>query len=102
MFVLTIRSIDDDLKRKLRIAAAERGISMEGTRGAMVTSKAETRIVLHFINAALQQVSPVIADGQIAAICHHHGATLASRKIRDFVDCGINVVNPWNSLLAPI
>lgn len=29
MAVLTIRNIDDELKRRLRIAAAERGVSME-------------------------------------------------------------------------
>ncbi|MCP5475052.1 MAG: ribbon-helix-helix protein, CopG family [Rhodanobacteraceae bacterium] len=29
MGVLTVRNIDEDLKRRLRVAAAERGISME-------------------------------------------------------------------------
>ena len=29
MAVLTIRNLDDDLKRKLRITAAEHGVSME-------------------------------------------------------------------------
>ena len=29
MAVLTIRNLDDDLKRKLRIVAAEHGVSME-------------------------------------------------------------------------
>ena len=34
-------------------------------------------------------------DGQIAAITHSRGATLATRDVADFVDCGIRVVSPW-------
>ncbi|HEX4312105.1 MAG TPA: type II toxin-antitoxin system VapC family toxin [Acidobacteriaceae bacterium] len=37
------------------------------------------------------------ADAQIAAICRLHNATLATRNIRDFEDCGIRVVNPWEA-----
>jgi toxin FitB len=35
------------------------------------------------------------ADGQIAAICSHHGATLATRNVRDFDTTGIGVLDPW-------
>lgn len=34
-------------------------------------------------------------DAQIAAICRSNGARLATRNRRDFVDTGIDVVNPW-------
>lgn len=34
-------------------------------------------------------------DGQIAAIAASRGARLASRNLRDFVNCGIMVVDPW-------
>ncbi|MGT2479538.1 PIN domain-containing protein [Methylobacterium oryzae CBMB20] len=34
-------------------------------------------------------------DGQIAAIVASRGARLATRNVRDFVDCGIVVVDPW-------
>ena len=37
-----------------------------------------------------------VADGQIAAICGVHEATLATRDVRDFVDTGIELVNPWD------
>lgn len=36
-------------------------------------------------------------DAQIAAICRVHQATLATRNIRDFLDCGIDLVNPWEA-----
>ncbi len=34
-------------------------------------------------------------DAQIAAIARSRGASLATRNIDDFVDCGIRVINPW-------
>jgi len=34
-------------------------------------------------------------DVQIAAIARLYNATLATRNARDFEDCGIRVVNPW-------
>ena len=36
-------------------------------------------------------------DAQIAAIAAVHGATLATRNARDFEDCGIKVINPWEA-----
>lgn len=35
------------------------------------------------------------ADVMIAAIVHSRGATLATRNVRDFIGCGLDVVNPW-------
>jgi predicted nucleic acid-binding protein len=34
-------------------------------------------------------------DAQIASIAHSRGARLATRNVRDFENCGIEVVNPW-------
>jgi predicted nucleic acid-binding protein len=35
------------------------------------------------------------ADAQIAATCRSHGATLATRNVKDFDATGVTVVNPW-------
>lgn len=35
------------------------------------------------------------ADGRIAAIARSRGASLATRNVRDFDDCGVSVVDPW-------
>ena len=32
---------------------------------------------------------------QIAAIAFSHHATLATRNVTDFEECGVNIVNPW-------
>ena len=35
------------------------------------------------------------ADAQIAAICLAHGATCATRNVKDFADTGVELVDPW-------
>lgn len=37
-------------------------------------------------------------DAMIAAITQSRGATLATRNIRDFGNCGIDLINPWDAL----
>ncbi len=37
-----------------------------------------------------------VLDGQIAAIARCHGMRLATRNVRDFDGCGIEVVNPFD------
>jgi predicted nucleic acid-binding protein len=39
-------------------------------------------------------------DAQIAAICRAHGATLATRNGRDFVETGVTTADPWASAPA--
>jgi hypothetical protein len=34
-------------------------------------------------------------DAQIAATAKVHSATLATRNIRDFENCGVTLINPW-------
>ncbi len=36
-----------------------------------------------------------LADGQIAAIAHSRGASVATRNTTDFEGCGITIENPW-------
>ena len=35
-------------------------------------------------------------DGQIAAIARANGASVATRNLRDFTDCGVEIINPWD------
>jgi toxin FitB len=34
-------------------------------------------------------------DAMIAAVARSRGASLATRNVKDFVDCGIDIVDPW-------
>ncbi|MHB8949516.1 MAG: PIN domain-containing protein [Rhodoferax sp.] len=36
-----------------------------------------------------------LPDGQIASIAHVHGFALATRNIKDFEDCGLELINPF-------
>lgn len=36
------------------------------------------------------------ADCQIAAIARAKDAPIATRNVKDFDDCGVRVINPWN------
>jgi toxin FitB len=35
------------------------------------------------------------ADAQIAATCRSHGALLVTRKVDDFTDTAVEIINPW-------
>ena len=45
--------------------------------------------------AAGRRIDP--ADCQIAAIARSIGASVATRNVRDFEGCGIDIINPWNA-----
>jgi predicted nucleic acid-binding protein len=38
-----------------------------------------------------------MADAQIAAICRHHSAGLATRNTKDFAYTGIDLIEPWST-----
>jgi hypothetical protein len=41
-----------------------------------------------------------LADGQIASICLAYTASLITRNEKDFMNLGVQVVNPWNAVIA--
>jgi predicted nucleic acid-binding protein len=34
-------------------------------------------------------------DAMIVAVARSRGASLATRNAKDFEDCGVDVINPW-------
>ncbi len=38
-----------------------------------------------------------VQDGQIASIARAKGFTVATRNVRDFVECGVEIVNPFEA-----
>ncbi|HEX6898282.1 MAG TPA: type II toxin-antitoxin system VapC family toxin [Thermoanaerobaculia bacterium] len=36
-----------------------------------------------------------VQDGQIASIARARGCSVATRNVRDFVECGVEIVNPF-------
>ena len=37
-----------------------------------------------------------VLDAQIAAIALRRGLPIATRNVRDFADCGVTLINPWD------
>lgn len=66
-----------------------------------------SRSVLTFEDDAAERYAEVLAsreaagapvsnaDAQIAAICLAHGATCATRNVKDFQHTGVELVDPW-------
>jgi len=50
------------------------------------------------ISAARREAGKPISqfDAMIAAIARSRGATLATRNMKDFLDCGVALIDPWN------
>jgi len=67
--------------------------------GRILPSDTETALAYPEIVAARRQGGHPISqiDAQIAAITRSRGARLATRNVRDFADCGIEVINPWTA-----
>lgn len=64
--------------------------------------------ILPFDSAAAQAYADILADRgspiqrpiiradlMIAAIARSYGAAVATRNVRDFADCGVPLINPW-------
>ena len=50
----------------------------------------------HIASSRQRAGNPISSfDAQIAAITHSAGASLATRNVKDFAHCGIEVVDPW-------
>lgn len=83
--------------RRRKLAAAVSGLLTEDFAGRVLPFDGAAAIHYGRLVAARERAGrPLsVADGQIAAICRHHGATLATRNVRDFAATGIDVFDPW-------
>ncbi|MDF2939383.1 MAG: vapC 1 [Gammaproteobacteria bacterium] len=79
--------IEDSFHKVIAIAFKHRVISFDDA-AALIYGK---------IMARRKSVGrPIgVPDGQIAAIAYSQGFILATRNTRDFVDCGLELVNPF-------
>ena len=66
--------------------------------GHVLPFSAEASQLFALVSASRRRAGKPIGlfDGQIAAITRLHGAQLATRDTRDFVGCGLSLIDPWN------
>jgi len=93
-----IRVLSDGKRRRgLWDAAAK--IFSEDFAGQVLSFDSDAANVYAEI-AALRRMSgePISQfDAMIAAMARSRGASLATRNVKDFEDCGVDVVNPWSA-----
>ncbi|BDZ61565.1 toxin FitB [Demequina sediminis] len=79
--------------------AARVGAAIEPYRGSGSVLPFDDAAAVHYADVLVSRDragAPIsMADAQIAAICRAHGATCATRSVKDFADTGISLVDPW-------
>jgi toxin FitB len=93
---LGIELLSRGKRRDALLAAAERVFAAD-FEGRVLSFESESARAFSRISAHRRLLGKPIsqADAQIAAIAQVRRAKLATRDIRDFVDCDLKLVNPW-------
>lgn len=84
-------------RRRDDLIAAARPIFEIEMAGRILPFDGDAALAYAEIAAHRQRTGHPISqiDGQIAAITRSRGARLATRNVRDFLACGITLVDPW-------
>jgi predicted nucleic acid-binding protein len=83
--------------RKRQLASAVEAMIFEDFSGRTLPFDLEAAVVCAQLVTRRESAGEPIAmaDAQIGAICALHGATLATRNVRDFAKLGLKLINPW-------
>ena len=94
------------LEKHLRLSAAGQKASKGNARpplggSALLASRlirvalTKKELVAHLENGQATQITFSHPDVLIAASAAHHGLTVVTRNVREFVEAGVAVINPW-------
>jgi predicted nucleic acid-binding protein len=85
-------------KRRSALEAAAESMFADDFEAHILPFDADAAREFARIASARRKVGRAISqiDAQIAAIARSRGASLATRNVDDFADCGIPVLNPWD------
>jgi toxin FitB len=86
-----------DGHRKRELTVMIRGILTEDFYGRVLPFDERASVRYADIVTGRERIGrPIgVADAQIAAICRDSGAILATRNTPDFVETGIELIDPW-------
>ncbi|MFZ4967335.1 MULTISPECIES: type II toxin-antitoxin system VapC family toxin [Pseudomonas] len=84
-------------KRKQRLQAQAMAMFEEDFAGRILPFDALAAVVYAELVAEREAGGrpPSVADAQIIAIAKAHGASIATRNVRDFEQSGVLIINPW-------
>jgi hypothetical protein len=88
-----------DGKRQRGLRDAAKRIFSEDFAGQVLTFDSDAADMYAEIAAERRMAGKPISqfDAMIAAMALSRGATLATRNVQDFDDCGVEIVNPWSA-----
>lgn len=86
-----------DGRRKHDLAEALRQMLDIDFRGRLLPFDSSAAALFGQLAAHRRRIGrPIaIADAQIAAIARSRGAGIATRNVDDFLECGLELINPW-------
>jgi predicted nucleic acid-binding protein len=88
-----------DGRRRRGLWEAARKIFDEDFAGQVLSFDSDAADMYAHIAASRRMAGKPISqfDAMIVAMARSRGASLATRNVKDFEDCGIDVVNPWTA-----
>lgn len=86
-------------KRKQKLESHAMAMFEEDFAGRILPFDAHAAVAYAALVAGAEASGRTVsmADAQIAAICRSHGAAIATRNVRDFEFCVVEVINPWDA-----
>lgn len=93
-----IRVLSDGKRRRGLWDAAQK-IFSEDFAGQVLSFDSDAADMYTEIAASRRTAGKSISqfDAMIIAMARSRGASLATRNVKDFEDCGVDVVNPWTA-----
>ena len=87
----------EDGSRKRALSAAVQAVFEQDFASRLLGFDSDAADMYAAIAASRRNAGKQISqfDAMIAAVARSAGATLATRNVKDFVDCGIPVIDPW-------
>ncbi len=85
-------------RRRNELTRAIESVLNEDFAGRILSYDRKAAIECALIRAERRHMGRPIgkADAQIAGIARSRRSILATRNLKDFVNCGITVIDPWN------
>lgn len=86
-------------RRRIDLSAAAQAMFVQDMAGRVLPFDGDAARHFAEIAASRRQAGRPISqiDAQIAAIARSRGASLATRNVDDFADCGVALINPWTA-----
>ncbi len=85
-------------RKREALYAAATGMFKDQFANRVLAFDGDASHIFAMIAAARRRAGQPIGqfDCQIAAIARSHGAAIATRDLRDFAGCGVELIDPWS------